>query len=100
MDERLRELIDLIFVRHYEDHGVSCQTCQDELHTLWDMVKSGAELRDILPAVSFHLECCPECMEEYQAFMCIMRADEQGVLETISLEMRPDSNRSTVHEEK
>lgn len=79
MDERLHKLIDAIFDSH-ADTDVGCDVCDQHLHRLWDLVMAGAELRQLLPAIEAHLACCPECREEYDAFMAIMRAEQAGLL--------------------
>jgi hypothetical protein len=77
VDKRLNELIALVF-EHHEDGGVDCPSCQEQLHQLWSLVESGADIQQVLPALAGHLECCHECREEYEAFVAIMRAEACG----------------------
>lgn len=82
MDDQLRQLLDLIFESHLPESGdgcVDCEMCMEQLHTLWGMVESGAELHELLPAIAEHFDLCPSCNEEYQAFLCIMRAEQEGL---------------------
>lgn len=77
VDKRLQEIITLIFV-HHEDGEVDCPTCQEQLHTLWSLVEAGADIQQVLPAVSEHLNFCDDCREEFEAFVAIMRAEACG----------------------
>lgn len=82
MDAQLRQLLDMIFESHQPESGdgcVDCEMCMEQLHTLWDMVEKGADLHQLLPAIADHFDLCPECNEEYQAFLCIMRAEQEGL---------------------
>ncbi|MBE2182752.1 MAG: hypothetical protein IAE89_04935 [Anaerolineae bacterium] len=78
MDEKLRKIIEVIFTTH-EEGEMDCPTCHENLHRLWSLVENGAEISEIVPALAAHLACCPECKEEYDAFTCIMRAEQQGL---------------------
>ncbi len=80
MDEKLRKIIEVIFTTHDREEGeIDCPTCHENLHTLWALVENGADINEIVPAMAAHLACCPECQEEYDAFICIMRAEQQGL---------------------
>ena len=80
-DEQLRKLIDHIFVSH-QDGEMDCDSCGCQLECLAEQVAAGASLSDILPAVEAHLRCCSDCREEWQALLCIVRAERNGNLST------------------
>jgi hypothetical protein len=78
-DEQLRKLIDSIVTTHQDD-PMDCETCNRELGCLAEKVAAGARLRDLLPEVEFHLQCCQDCFEEFQALVCILQAEQNGQL--------------------
>lgn len=80
-DERVNRLLTAIFSAH-EDESIDCETCCEQFDCLVELVNSGANMRDILPAVEEHLRCCPDCNEEFQALVSIIRAEARGLLET------------------
>lgn len=91
MDEQLRKLISCIFEEH-QDGGIDCETCSMQLNCLAEMVARGAAMTQILPAVTAHLECCPDCREEYEALLCIMIAEDKGLLASPSTASSEESS--------
>ncbi len=81
-DEQLRKLIDCIVTLHQDD-PMDCETCGQQLDCLAEKVAAGANLRDLLPEVEFHLSCCPDCQEEFRALVCILRAEKEGNLPAV-----------------
>jgi predicted anti-sigma-YlaC factor YlaD len=81
-EERLKRLIEAIFVVHQNEDICDCDTCAQQFDCLVELVNSGANLRDILPAVEEHLRCCPDCSEEFQALASILRAEPPRPLNT------------------
>jgi hypothetical protein len=79
VDDHLRKLIENIFETH-SDGGLDCETCSKQFNCLVEMVTSGVELRDLLPAVEQHIACCPDCREEFQALLSIILAENQGLV--------------------
>ena len=80
-DEQLRKLIDHIFVSHF-DSEMDCESCNCQLECLAEKVANGASLSDLLPEVEAHIRCCRDCREEWQALLCILRAERDGNLTT------------------
>ncbi len=80
-EERINKLINAIFeVHQYED--MDCQKCCEQFDCLVDLVNTGANLRDLLPAVEEHLRCCPDCNEEFEALIKVIRAENGGLIFT------------------
>lgn len=79
MDDNLQKLINCIFDTH-SDGGIDCEQCCKEFNCLVEMVATGAELRQLLPAVEAHITCCADCREEYQALLSIIMAENGGML--------------------
>ncbi len=80
-EHHLQKLIEAIFQNH-QDGGLDCERCSAQFDCLVEKVCAGAALRDLLPAVEAHLECCPDCREEYEALLAIIRAENSGHLTT------------------
>ncbi|MBL8119165.1 MAG: hypothetical protein J0L63_13980 [Anaerolineae bacterium] len=80
-DEQLRKLIDHIFDSHQDD-VLDCDSCGCQLECLAEKVAGGASLREMWPEVEAHLMCCRDCREEWQALLCILRAESNGQLST------------------
>lgn len=76
-DERLQHLLENIFEVH-QAGCIDCDTCCEQFECLVEMVMSGANLGELLPAVEDHLRCCQDCREEFEALVAIMRAEESG----------------------
>ena len=79
MDDQLEKLINCIFETH-TDGGIDCDQCSRQFNCLVEMVATGAELRQLLPAVEQHISCCPDCHEEFQALLSIVVAENQGLI--------------------
>lgn len=79
VDERLQRLVQFIFEEHEHD-TLNCESCSEQFAHLSELVAHGANLHDLMPAVEGHLDCCPECREQYEALLCIIRAELNGTL--------------------
>jgi hypothetical protein len=78
-DEQLRKIIDCIFVAHQDDQ-MDCEICNSQFECLAEKVAAGANLHDLWPEIEAHLSCCRDCSEEFQAIVCILRAELNGQL--------------------
>ena len=76
---KFRKLVEAIVIAHQDDE-MDCEMCGRELDCLAEKVAAGANLRDLIPAVEHHLACCKDCNEEFQALVCILRAELNGYL--------------------
>lgn len=79
MYEKIRDLIAAISHAHREGE-IDCAACDEQFHCWAELVASGADLREILPDVVAHLEACPECNEEFNAILSIIRAEQAGLI--------------------
>ncbi len=75
----IRKLIEAIFIAH-QDSDMDCETCAAQLDCLVEQVAAGASVHDLWPAVEAHLACCPDCREEYEALLAVIRAEQDGEL--------------------
>jgi predicted anti-sigma-YlaC factor YlaD len=73
-DEKLRDIIRAIFDTHL-DTIIDCDTCSRQFHCLAEMVAQGADAAALLPAVEEHLRCCPDCREEFNFLVAMLKAD-------------------------
>lgn len=89
-EERLKRLLTAIFTVHQSEEQMDCETCSQQLDCLVELVNSGANLRELLPAVEEHLRCCPDCNEEFQALTAIIRAESNGVTQTLGSQQPPN----------
>lgn len=75
--DQLKKIVDCIITAHQDD-PLDCETCSRELDCLAERVAMGAKLSDLLPEVEYHLSCCKDCFEEFQALVAILRAENSG----------------------
>ncbi len=78
-EDQIRKIIDCIFVAHQDD-PLNCEICNREFECLAEKVAAGANLHDLWPEIEAHLTCCKDCAEEFQAMVCILRAESNGQL--------------------
>jgi predicted anti-sigma-YlaC factor YlaD len=79
VEERVQKLLECIFLVHQEGE-MDCVSCANQFECLVEMVAKGANLADVLPAIDAHLRCCPDCREEFEACVAILRAENSGLL--------------------
>ena len=77
---QLRKLIESMIMAH-RDEQMDCEACSMNLDCLAEQVAMGANLHDLLPAMECHLACCQDCAEEFQALVCILRAELDGKIQ-------------------
>ena len=77
---KLVRLLEQILSYHEAD--IDCDTCGDQLECLAELVAVGHDPKKLLPAVQAHLDCCNDCREEFEALLCILRAEQSGELES------------------
>ncbi len=76
-DEQLKKIVDSIIIAHHDD-PMDCEACSRELDCLAERVALGANLSDLLPEVEYHLNCCRDCREEFEALVAILKAELNG----------------------
>ena len=73
---RVLKLLQEILSLH--EAAVDCDTCGEQIDCLAELVAVGHDSNMLLPAVQEHLDCCRECKEEFQALLCILKAQQSG----------------------
>ncbi len=74
----LIELVKRIYSTHEAD--IDCDTCDEQLDCLAELVAIGYDAALLLPAVQRHLDCCGSCRETFRALLCIVKAQQAGEL--------------------
>jgi hypothetical protein len=77
-NDQPRALVLLRQILAVHESDVDCECCGDQLECIAEMAAAGQDIRVILPAVQAHLECCADCREEFEALLCILRAEQSG----------------------
>lgn len=77
--DRLDRLLQCLIAAHEEDH-ISCESCGEQFECLAEQTAQSADISVILPAVERHLACCPDCREEFEALVAILRAEDNGLI--------------------
>jgi hypothetical protein len=75
--EHFDKLLHNLLISH-DDH-MDCVSCSEQFDCLAEQVAAGADIGALLPAVEAHLACCPDCREEFEALVCIIRAEDDGL---------------------
>jgi hypothetical protein len=75
--DQFDRLLQAILTAH--EDGLDCETCALEFECLAEQVAAGGDMHSLLPAVEAHLRCCPDCREEFEALVVILRAENEGL---------------------
>lgn len=74
---RFRKLVECLS-SVYDDGGVDCMTAGREFDCLVEQAVRGVDIHTILPKVAAHIDCCPDCREEFEALVAIVQAEDEG----------------------
>ncbi|OGO43806.1 MAG: hypothetical protein A2Z04_03075 [Chloroflexi bacterium RBG_16_57_9] len=58
------------------DIEIACSACFEVLDQFVDLQVAGTNSKEILSHVQQHLDQCPDCYEEYEALLVIVRWDQ------------------------
>ena len=67
----------LRMVAQTQDVEIACEEAHRLLDEFADRVARGEDAAALMPLVQQHLEMCPDCREEYEALMRILRAPRE-----------------------
>lgn len=73
--EMLRMLVGMALAARPDE--MSCGECGARLDRFAEMTLEGRDAVDALPLVEEHLAGCPDCREEFEALMVVLRAAER-----------------------
>jgi len=74
--KQLGQLVDRIYSLHEAD--IDCDSCDEQLDCLAEMVAAGYDPYLLLPAVQHHLDCCSSCREAFHALVAVFKAQQAG----------------------
>lgn len=74
--EHMRRLLDCLASVH-RDGGIDCGTAASHFTSLGEQALNGADIHSILPQAAAHIEHCPDCREEYEALLAVLRAGQK-----------------------
>jgi len=63
----------LIMIQNPQEYELSCDEVHNFLDQYTEMALRGEEVASLLPLVHYHLEQCPDCREEYEALLRILK---------------------------
>jgi len=61
-------------LEHTQDVEYSCDDVHRVLDQFAEAVIRGEDVRQLMPLVQRHLDMCPDCREEFEALMRVLRA--------------------------
>ncbi|MCY4526932.1 MAG: hypothetical protein OXB89_10030 [Anaerolineaceae bacterium] len=73
----MRRLLDCLAAVHQEG-GIDCGAAARHFTSLCEQALNGADIHDILPQAAAHIAHCPDCQEEYEALLAVLRAEKSG----------------------
>jgi hypothetical protein len=77
LKERFKKLIECLNTVH-DDGGIDCMTAGVDFDCLAEQAAQGADIHVVLPKVAAHIDCCPDCREEYEALVAIIAAEQEN----------------------
>ncbi len=64
----------LVMIQNTQETELSCDDVHELLDQYVEMELRGENASALLPLIRFHLDMCPDCREEYEALMRILKA--------------------------
>ena len=77
MRERMRRLLECLASVHRAG-DMDCGAAAAHFTRLSEQALNGADIHDILPEAAAHVAHCPDCREEYEALLALLRAEQSG----------------------
>lgn len=73
-DKMTKALVESL--RNTLEDELDCQQVYEVIDVYAEMAMRGEDVSEVLPMVKHHLEMCKDCMEEYDALMRILKAND------------------------
>jgi hypothetical protein len=64
------------FLKNTYDEEIDCETFFEMIDQFVDAKVQGQDLSEVMPLVLRHLDLCRDCLEEYEALISIIEAEE------------------------
>lgn len=58
-------------------HEIACDDVFKVLAEFAEMKKRGKDVTEMMPLVAKHLDLCPDCREEYEILMDVLKLEQQ-----------------------
>ncbi len=71
----MRRLLECLATVH-EEGGIDCGRAAAHFSRLCEEALTGDDIRRILPDTAAHIAHCPDCREEYEALLAVLRAGQ------------------------
>jgi hypothetical protein len=78
MNDRLKALINCL--SSTQENEADCMEFDTEVDCLAEMIAAGAPASVIKPKIAAHIEHSPDCREEFDALVAILKAERDGEL--------------------
>jgi hypothetical protein len=72
----LRRLVQVADASHPRE--LACEDCFEQVDRFAELVLAGRDAAEAMPLVHEHLEHCPECKDEFEVFLDVLRASESA----------------------
>ena len=73
--ESMTSLLNMLAMT--EAHEIDCDDVFKALAEFAEMNQRGKDVAEMMPLVKKHLELCPDCREEYEILMDILKVEQQ-----------------------
>ncbi|NDJ85648.1 MAG: hypothetical protein GYB66_07160 [Chloroflexi bacterium] len=78
-NRQIKALIDCLSATQEDE--ADCVEFDREMDCLAEWIASGAPASVIKPAIDVHLQQSPDCNEEFQALVAVLKAEQSGELD-------------------
>jgi hypothetical protein len=73
-DELIKGILELLTKTH--DEEMDCEEVFEVIDQFVDAKVRGEDLSEVMPLILRHLELCRDCLEEYEALLRVIEAEE------------------------
>lgn len=70
--EALRKLVQMI--EKTQEVELSCDDVYELLDQYTELANRGGDTKELMPLVDHHIEICPDCREEFEALLRVLKA--------------------------
>jgi hypothetical protein len=77
--DRFQKLVDCL--RDKREGGCDCGVAFKEFECLAEKAVAGVDIHQALPRIAAHLDRCPDCKEEFDALVAIIRAEREDLID-------------------
>lgn len=91
-DKNRKDLMNFVLKSTFDDKVINmdCTDGCEKLSRLAERVVAGEKIEDIMPELEEHMKHWKDCREEFDALVAILRAEHQGALARLNLDLDVD----------